>query len=234
MKSLLSLFIFIGLTTTVFAEPVCEVSNAPKIYRLDLTVPATFCMHNSEASCKTFPKESLIQLHGLWPNYKNGGYPSGNCSNKDNCVKGKSKKYCKYPVPEGLYSSTSWETMSGYMAGVEKCLERHEWVKHGTCSPMEAVEYFRWALTKTKYIATALPIIPDSPMTQKSFNQMVATNLPDLNGAIHVKCNGKNVSSMFILYEWGSVPGKVVQTKNGKNQYNGCGKQVSFPSKPKG
>ncbi len=61
------------------AEPTCQIDlNKDPYYRLELTASATFCKgkgNQNDPSCKDFPKEGAIQLHGLWPNY-NEGYPT--------------------------------------------------------------------------------------------------------------------------------------------------------------
>ena len=154
----------------VQAEPSCSAMNKEKIFRLELSVPATFCggQTGGDPSCDVLPKKSLLQLHGLWPNYKKSGYPSGQCSTPNECPEQPQKlgKYCKYPEPAGLYDSADWKSLSeAYMAGKEKCLERHEWVKHGTCTQMAPPDYFAWALKETKRIADTLSLKPDKEMS---------------------------------------------------------------------
>jgi len=222
---------------SAIATPTCAVSSSKqKLYRLDLTVPATFCMGpkgKSDPSCKNFPKDSLLQLHGLWPNYTKG-YPEGKCSASECPIQSDANgKYCAYPKPKGLYESDVWKTGHGYMAGAEKCLERHEWVKHGTCSPMEPTAYFGWALETTKHISETLKIPADTPITRTDFDAMIAKNAPELAGAVRLQCSGKKyVSGLYVLYDWGNTPGSVIQTTSGKNSFGNCGKILVFPSKP--
>lgn len=221
------------------AKPGCTVENKEKIYRLELSVPATFCRTaGCDPSCKVMPKKSLLQLHGLWPNYKSNGFPAGTCNPASEC-KEKDEcegKFCSYPEPEGLYASAEWKDLSdAYMAGKEKCLERHEWVKHGTCTQMTPPEYFSWALKETKKIADALVLEPDKKMSPEQFNKAVKDKLPDLDGAVHIGCKGskknKLVSNLYVIYEWGKDPGKPVKTNSGKNAMGNCGNSFMFPSK---
>lgn len=231
MKACFTSIIFLcgfGLAGKVFANPTCSVSQAKKIYRLELSVPAAFCREvtSSDPSCKAFPKASIIQLHGLWPNYESG-YPAGECA-PNICKKNDSKRYCDYPEPEGLYAAPIWKTHQEFMAGVEICLERHEWVKHGTCSPMSPVEYFAWSLAKTREIATALNVKANTSISRSNFARQVKTRLPELDGAIHIICKNKYVSSLYVLYEWGNKPGSPIKTKTTGVSFKGCNNNVIF------
>lgn len=230
---------FIGATTallsvSVFAAPSCQIDPAKKkFYRLELTVPATFCAANhTDPSCENFPKASLIQLHGLWPNYAQG-YPEGSCPPTECKTQSESKgKYCAYSQPPELYDSQPWSELKGYMAGTEKCLERHEWVKHGTCSPLKATEYFDWSLNKTREIADKLALPADRPITKASFDKTVAKNLPELQGTLTLQCKGKKLNNLFVLYAWEtSGPGKPIKNRSGRNVIS-CPNKFIVPSRP--
>lgn len=219
---------------TAQAAPFCQVDpSRPKFYRLELTVPAAFCSPSSDdPSCQGFPKAELIQLHGLWPNYDRG-YPEGDCSPSE-CreLKFSSGRYCGYPEMPEVYASRSWKDLKPYMAGVEKCLERHEWVKHGTCSPLTAAQYFDWSLRKTREIVDKLALPADRPIAQDSFNGSVARNLPELNGAFNLKCRGNRLVSLHVLYEWGKEgPGRPLRNDSGRNRIS-CPYKFVVPSRP--
>jgi ribonuclease I len=231
-----ALCVVFNIAATAQAEPSCNVLNQEKIYRLELSVPATFCKKEgkNDPSCTVLPKKSLLQLHGLWPNYKKKGYPEGQCTKKDECKTQADAdgKYCKYPEPAGLYESEAWKELAeGYMAGKEKCLERHEWVKHGTCTEMTPPEYFAWALKKTKEISEKLALEPDKEISKDAFNKLVKDKLPELDGAIHLSCKKKLVSSLYVIYEWGKEPGAPMKTSGGQNAMGNCKNTFIFPSK---
>jgi ribonuclease T2 len=97
-----------------------------KVYRLELTVPATFCRRASDdPACRDFPKPFAIQLHGLWPNYPSG-YPEGRCSRAECRERSDDEgRYCGYPAPPEVYQTPCLPKLKDYMAGTEKCLERH-------------------------------------------------------------------------------------------------------------
>lgn len=232
--TLLILAFSCAVARTGQATPRCDVApDRPKLYRLELTVPATFCRDRfSDRSCREFPKPAAIQLHGLWPNYRSG-FPEGACSDAE-CPHQSPElgSYCRYPEPPGLYESGSWKALNGYMAGTENCLERHEWVKHGTCSPMDATTYFTWALQNTRRIASALRWPADRPVSRRQFHQRVAKRLPELAGAIRLTCKQGALSSLYVLYEWGPVPTRPIPTRNGANHYGNCPNSFLIPAQP--
>lgn len=232
----------VALNAPAFAAPYCQPApNRPMVYLLALTVPATFCGSSKDSSedpsCKNFPKESAVQLHGLWPNYKNSenykDNPQGKC-NKNECKESdvKDGKFCKYPEPEGLYQSSIWKKYSEYMTGTEKCLERHEWSKHGVCSGMNPETYFNWSLERTKHISDTLKNLTDITVTREEFNQNVKDKLPELSGALRLNCKGRMLNEIHIMYEWGASPGKPIKVYGGGNHFGNCKGDFIIPSMP--
>ena len=231
-----SLLLMAILPTLVLADPSCTpLVDKKLIYQLTLTVPATFCKsRHTDPSCRRFPKSTLIQLHGLWPNYVDHTFPEGSCDAQE-CPMGNGGSFCgDYYSPPDLYDSQVWLNESGFMAGVERCLERHEWTKHGVCSPMKdnAVKYFKTALDETKRIAMGLNPQPDLPISQSDLNQVIKAKLPDLDGAFRFRCNGSRVLEISVSYEWGDTPGKAIKDTSQNNIFKGCSERVIFPSRP--
>ncbi|MFO1417739.1 MAG: hypothetical protein U1E83_03640 [Methylotetracoccus sp.] len=222
-------------TAIVNAAPSCQLDpERPKLMRLELTVPATYCARvQDDPSCLEFPKPSAIQLHGLWPNYQSG-HPSGQCDRSE-CREQTARqgRYCAFPEPDGLYQAAWWPRLKPYMAGAESCLERHEWVKHGTCSGMKAANYFAWSLESTRRIAEALAEASDRMLTRDAFDRLVRDRLPDLDGAIRLNCRRNTVSSLYVLYEWGDPPGQPMRTRDSANHFGNCPKSFVIPSRPR-
>jgi ribonuclease T2 len=214
------------------AEPSCKLDlSKDPYYRLELTASAAFCKsgaNKNDPSCEDFPKAGAIQLHGLWPNYSIK-YPEGTCPASE-CPPNR-PTYCDYPSPPGLYESDGWKNMQGYMAGLEKCLERHEWVKHGICSPMKASSYFEWSLAKAKQVSEAVAPYVDKTIDRQKFNQIVANKLPELNGAVRLKCSGSNLYSLSVFYQWGDTPQEVIRTTSGQNSFGNCKQTFKILSK---
>lgn len=240
MKSRI-IFYVLSLTllssSPAFSQGSCSInSQLEKFYRLDLSVPATFCRGNtSDPSCKQFPKASLIQLHGLWPNYLNG-YPEGNCD-EGTCqvIAGSKAKFCGFPEPRGLYDSTVWHQLSEYMAGTEKCLERHEWIKHGTCSTMSdsPVEYFKWSLEEVKRINEGLHLSMDIAISRSDLEGRVQMHLPDLVGSLRLQCAGRYLKGIAVFYAWSErSPGRPIKTRSGNTSFGSCGNTFIVPSDP--
>jgi ribonuclease T2 len=217
-----------------WAKPSCRVDpGRSKVYRLELTVPATYCRQaGDERDCRDFPKQTAIHLHGLWPNYQSG-FPSGYCPQSECRVQSDfGGRYCGYPALPEVYQTAWWAELKPYMAGTGKCLERHEWVKHGTCSPMDPGTYFHWALDTTQRIATALQPVADQPLTRARFDALVRDALPELAGSLRLKCKGRSVSSLYVLYEWGDRPSRPIPTRERGNHFGNCRDSFTLPTRP--
>ncbi|GLT27807.1 hypothetical protein SLA2020_027800 [Shorea laevis] len=102
--------------------------------------PGSYC--DTKRGCcypKTGKPAADFGIHGLWPNYKDGSYPS-NCD--------PDSVFDKSQISELLSSlQKSWPTLScPSNDGIS--FWTHEWEKHGTCSESELDqrEYFEAAL----------------------------------------------------------------------------------------
>ncbi|KAL2903915.1 Ribonuclease 1 [Bienertia sinuspersici] len=100
--------------------------------------PGSYC--DTEKSCcypSTGKPESDFGIHGLWPNYKDGSYPS-NCDTNNplnpSQISGLLRKMQKEWPTLGCPSSDGMSFWS------------HEWVKHGTCSALDQHSYFQTTL----------------------------------------------------------------------------------------
>ena len=78
-----------------------------------------------------------LSLHGIWPD-------DDYCGVSDGLVKAdKSGRWSDLPaVP---LSASTRADLDAAMPGTQSGLERHEWLKHGTCSGVEADTYFQRA-----------------------------------------------------------------------------------------
>jgi ribonuclease I len=106
-----------------------------------------------------------LTLHGLWPN-KDGdtAHAYGYCGVSAKIKKlDTSKTRCSMPEPD--LSAETKDKLAIYMPGIESCLERHEWFKHGTCSKLSANDYFTKA-----YI-----FVEQVPAT--SFGKLLSSNI---------------------------------------------------------
>ncbi|XP_038678880.1 ribonuclease 3-like [Tripterygium wilfordii] len=117
--------------------------------------PGSYC--DTKKSCcypKTGKPAADFGIHGLWPNYKDGSYPS-NC-NPDS-------EFDKSQISDLISSlQKTWPTLScPSNDGVN--FWTHEWEKHGTCSESELDQhdYFQAGL-KLKETANLLQILKDA------------------------------------------------------------------------
>ncbi|XP_010527911.1 PREDICTED: ribonuclease 3-like [Tarenaya hassleriana] len=102
--------------------------------------PGAYC--DSRQSCcypKTGKPSSDFSIHGLWPNYNDGSYPS-NCD--------PDSQFHKSEVEDLLNKmAEKWPSLACPSSDGVRFWE-HEWVKHGTCSESELDQhdYFDAAL----------------------------------------------------------------------------------------
>ncbi len=106
-----------------------------------------FCeTHRSKKECRysmsTYRDETLFVLHGLWPQPQEKSY----CGVAYELKRfDKSRDWSRLP-PVALSKETS-EALKQVMPGVDSHLDRHEWVKHGTCYGGDAESYFQKAIS---------------------------------------------------------------------------------------
>lgn len=112
-------------------------SSPYDFYVYSMTFQPEFCREQSRGhfpGCRDFEErwEGQLTIHGLWPNRFDGSWPS-NCSREKLDISSLSSIASdmsdKWPDVKGGHSF--WE---------------HEWDKHGTCSGLAQLDYFRAAL----------------------------------------------------------------------------------------
>ncbi|MDM9628664.1 ribonuclease [Rhizobium sp. S152] len=101
---------------------------------------------------------SNFSLHGLWPMRKDycGVSDVQRTADKDGDWKG---------LPEVKLSAGTKTSLDKVMPGTQSALERHEWIKHGTCTGMSADAYF----------ADAVRLIGD--LNGSAVQELFATNI---------------------------------------------------------
>ena len=139
---------------------------------------------------------SLV-VHGLWPQYENGGFPA-DCS-------------AEREVPQAIVDS-----MLDIMPS--KKLIQHEWDKHGTCSGLSVEKYFQ--LTRQIYNSIAIPDKYKQPTdyivtsVRDIEGDLIGVN-PTLDGSkIAIDCKNRYLQEILVCYD-----------KN--NQPRVCGRKVS-------
>jgi ribonuclease T2 len=100
------------------------VSGQFDYYLLSLSWSPSYCLTHENDLAQCGSKGYGFVLHGLWPQYQNGSYPQ-DCRT-DSQLTEEARR-----IGESLYPSPK--------------LVNHEWIRHGSCSGLDAVNYFRTA-----------------------------------------------------------------------------------------
>lgn len=131
------------LAAVLFAA--CEDSPAVTHYVLALSWQPAFCELNArKRECRELDAGDFaahhLTVHGLWPNDRPDGGPTYCGIDADTRELDTPKSWCQLPEPE--LSGMTRTHLAQTMPGVQSCLERHEWVKHGTCAGIGADRFF--------------------------------------------------------------------------------------------
>ncbi|CAN4122129.1 unnamed protein product [Withania somnifera] len=147
--------------------------------------PPALCDQKQSCCYPTTGKPALdFGIHGLWPNYNNGSYPSS-CDNRN--------LYDETEI-EDLISSLQqdWPTLACPTNNGTKFWS-HEWDKHGTCSlsTLDEHSYFQAALT-LKEKANLLSVLKDAGIKPGGFYSLAAVKQAIKDGTGHeaaIQCN---------------------------------------------
>ncbi|CAA6820127.1 MAG: Ribonuclease I precursor (EC [uncultured Thiotrichaceae bacterium] len=115
----------------VITPPVTQTKGDD--YLLAVSWQPAFCeTHPSKTECKTLTPSRFdaqnLALHGLWPQPRNNAYCG--VSVKDKSVDRRKRWDLLAPLK---LSSKVRQELSVVMPGYASNLQRHEWIKHGTC-----------------------------------------------------------------------------------------------------
>jgi ribonuclease T2 len=128
------------------------VTNQNKDYLLAVSWQAGFCqLHKQKAECASQTPERFdathLTLHGLWPQPQKNAYcgVSGNHKAID-----RNSRWDLLPQPP--VSAEVMKNLEQAMPGTASMLDRHEWLKHGTCYGTSADEYFQEAMMMVNQI----------------------------------------------------------------------------------
>ena len=121
-------------------------------YVLALSWQPAFCETKSDKpECRAQTASGFdaahFTLHGLWPQPNGNFYCGVKASDRANDKPGRWKDL----PPVDLDAATRQE-LDTVMPGTQSALERHEWIKHGTCSGMDQQAYFAAALTLARAV----------------------------------------------------------------------------------
>ena len=140
---------------TEVEHPNITAHKVPPQSVLSLSWHDAFCeTHRGKKECQKSlfgNKEYGFVLHGLWPQPKNRAY----CGVNSKLI-GTDKNKQWNRLPELSLSQKTKQELSSVMPATISGLEKHEWIKHGTCSSMSQEEYFAKAAIYTKQFNSSL------------------------------------------------------------------------------
>jgi ribonuclease T2 len=114
-------------------------------YVLSLSWAPTYCLTHAGDGDECASKGYGFVLHGLWPQYEDGGYPE-QCDTEFDV-----------PAEAAAVGRTIYPSLR---------LMSHEWQQHGTCSGLAALDYFRTADRATA--AVRIPTAFDAPRGEQT------------------------------------------------------------------
>ncbi len=121
---------------------------------LALSWQNSFCeTHPNKKECRPLynrAKNHLV-LHGLWPQPASKSY-----CNVPKSIISKDKHHQWRSLPAIEYPVDLKKEMLIYMPGIYSSLDRHEWIKHGTCYTSDPIKYFLVAIKLTKEVDNSL------------------------------------------------------------------------------
>jgi ribonuclease T2 len=130
---------------------VCDLPDAPRPppeksassgYVLAASWQPAFCqVHRSKTECRAQTQARFdgahLTLHGLWPQPRDNVYCGVSHMQR---ADGEAGRWSNLPQPE--LTEETRAALDVVMPGTQSSLERHEWIKHGTCYSDTAEEYF--------------------------------------------------------------------------------------------
>ncbi|WP_457606185.1 ribonuclease T2 family protein [Nitratifractor sp.] len=125
-------------------------SDSSLVSLLVLSWHNAFCeTHSNRKECRPLYRhgESRLVLHGLWPQPRSKQY----CGISPDLVEKDRRKQWR-ALPQPPLRPELHRKLLRYMPGSLSALERHEWVKHGSCYDPDPVRYIHDALSLTEQV----------------------------------------------------------------------------------
>lgn len=131
----------VAITSLVGCEPERRIDH----YILALSWQPAFCERNAaKPECRDldggdFAATNLV-LHGLWPNAADGEHPFYCGIAAGDRDPDEAGNWCTLSATGADQATQS--DLAQVMPGSASCLDRHEWIKHGTCTGLGGDAYF--------------------------------------------------------------------------------------------
>ncbi|MBD2297965.1 ribonuclease T2 family protein [Nostoc sp. FACHB-190] len=208
----------VSTDTTGNIPPVIPVAVGND-YLLAVSWQPAFCESKPDkAECKNLaqhpdrPEATHFVLHGLWPQPASNIY----CGVSQSDINfDKTSDWSKLPAVEKELSPETWTKLQAVMPGTASNLQRHEWIKHGTCYQGTAEEYFTEAIA-------LLDVLNKSPiqalvasnigrqLTLKEIDQALSSLVADAGDKTEVKCTNAVLGELWLNLRGDITPNTLI------------------------
>ena len=150
-----------------------DVSGQFDYYVLSLSWAPVYCEAHPDDKAECGATRHGFVLHGLWPQYQAGGYPQ-------NCATSNRLDAAAQEFAASVYPSAK--------------LVAHEWDRHGTCSGLGAMDYFKAADSARNAIQIPDALQPGTHVANLAAadisSQLRTANPALTNRSVAVLCTG--------------------------------------------
>jgi ribonuclease T2 len=160
-----------GLATTNEKQPPVAAAQTGSSYILALSWQPAFCeAHSDKKECKFVSADDYeannFALHGLWPQPRSNVLCNVSAADK---AADDNHRWEKLPAP--ALSAVTKAALDRVMPGTQSNLERHEWIKHGTCYGSSAEQYYKDAVR----LVEAVNASPVQALVSANVGKMIKT-----------------------------------------------------------
>ena len=210
--------------------PVVKKSRKAKHFLLAMSWQPGFCAsHDRKKECRSAKKGDFsskhLSLHGLWPQPKDNAYCG--VSDADKTIDRRGRWDLLQPLK---LSSKTKNDLKKYMPGFTSNLQRHEWIKHGTCYSADAETYYADSIRLAKEVDKGsidelIVSLKGSKITLKKVRQaMVDSFGKGTANSVGLRCDRKNQLTELWIGLYGDPATSSIEEmlKAGKKQYTNC------------
>ncbi|WP_103125223.1 ribonuclease T2 family protein [Nostoc cycadae] len=204
--------------TTGKIPPVIPVAVGND-YLLAVSWQPAFCESKPEKTeCKNLaknpnrPEATNFALHGLWPQPESNIY----CGvSQTDITFDKASAWSKLPAVETELSPDTWAKLQVVMPGTASNLQRHEWIKHGTCYQGTPEEYFTEsiALIDTFNKSPIQALVASNigrQVTLKDIDQALSSLGVNAGDKIEVKCTNAVLGELWVNLRGDITPNTLI------------------------
>jgi ribonuclease T2 len=185
----------------------CDEDHSFDHLVLALSWDPTFCQFNADKpECRTlgagdFAATHLV-IHGLWPDTAESKRLRYCGVDEKIRTLDQSNRWCELPEPR--LSAGTRAALDAAMPGARSCLDRHEWIEHGTCAGIDAERYFSATLRLAAAVQAsklgdllAANVGRELPR-QRLIDAFEATFGPGAGKALSLLCTSSGAESLLI------------------------------------